>query len=241
MSQHYENVEVDLIKGIRAAEESGDHQTRNRLFETLRCLYEDDAERVASRYCRNDEVSRGNLKGHLLARLESPIRNYDYETYDSFHLYVMDGWKLFAIREFRRQIRSQRSVVYGVPQSAIISLEARISPDETSPCPIETIPDSTDGPGETDGRIVDQIDGHVLLDRLCASFDVADARKQEALRDTIIGDAAPAARRIGLSILSRKIEHRSSISRFWAGRFWADAATRRTLWRELSEIHSLRD
>lgn len=233
MSEHDEKVEVDLIKGIRAAEESGDHQTRNRLFETLRCLYEDDAENLAARFFRKDEVSRGNLKGHLLARLESPIRNYDYDAYDSFHLYVMRGWKRYAIREYRRQVRPQTSAVKGVDRSKVTSLDARMSSDEDSSRHADMVPDARESQDEADGRD--------LFEWLCALFDVTDARKQEALRDTINEDAAPAARRIGLSILSRKIEHRPSISRFWAGRFWADAATRRKLWRELAESDPTRD
>lgn len=227
MSQHDEKVEVDLIKGIRAAEDAGDHLTRNRLFKTLRCLYENDADQLAMRFFRKDEVSRGNLRGHLLARLDSPIRNYDYEAYDSFHLYVMRGWKRYAIREYRRQVRSQGSAAKGVDRSKVVSLDARVSSDEDSSRHVDMVPDAREGQNEPDGRD--------LLAWLCTVFGVNDASNQAALCDTINGDAGPAARRIGLSILSRKIEHHPSISRFWASRFWADAAARRRLWRELAE------
>ncbi len=233
MSQHDEKTEVDLIKGIRAAEDADDPKVRNRLFETLRCLYEDDAEHLAKRFLLGDDVSRGNLKGHLLARLDLPIRNYDYETYDSFYLYVLRGWKRFAIGEYRRLVRAKGSVVKGVNQSKIISLDSHLLANEDSPRYADMVPDEREGQNEPDGRD--------LLEWLCRLFDANDVSQQAALRDTINGDAGPADRKIGFSILSRQIEHRPSISRFWVSRFWADAATRRKLWQELAGSPPARD
>ena len=226
MSQHDEKIEVDLIKGIRAAKDAGDHETRNRLGAMLRRLYENDADQFAKRYVGRDDIERGNLRGKLLEWLETSVRKYDCEKYSSFCEYVVWGWKGFAVREFFQEGRVTESIVKRIPRSKIQSIDSPMSNDEVSSTLSEMLPDPREGQDESDGRD--------FLEWLCSQFGVVDLSQKDALLHTINRDASPAARRIGLSILSRQIEHRPSISRFWASRFWADAATRRRLWRELA-------
>ena len=226
MNQHDEEAEVDLIKGIRAAEKAGDHQTRNRLFDALCRRYEDDAEQLAASFER-DEEQRGNLKGHLLARIESSIRHYDYETFDSFHVYVMGGWKRYAIREYFRQHRVTTTLIPRVRRAEIANLDAPFSADEDAGRLGDMVPDEKEDQDVPDGRD--------LVEWLSRRFDVSEANALAALRDTISGDAGPVERRIGLSVLSRRMEHRSSVSRFCVTCSWMDAATRRSLCRKLAE------
>ena len=215
MSQHDENMEVDLIKSIRRGWDTGDNETSNRLFEDLKRLYEEDARQLAKRFSKG-EIVQGNLAGYFLASLISPIRNYDYEAYDSFCLYVLRGWKGYVVKQYRRQNR-----VSG------LSLDVDLSQDGKSTRYSDIVPD----PRECQ----DRSDGTDLFEWLCRQFKVSAPEKKMALRDTIIGEANPLQRRVGFSILSRRIEHQPSISRFWVSRFWVDAATRRKLWKELAE------
>jgi hypothetical protein len=216
MNRHNEDTEKELVRALRQAEADDNLAQRNLLFDQLQRLYADDAARLAARVFPADKQLQAGLKLHLLASLKSPIDRYNYDTWDSFARYVFNGWKQYAVRDYLRQYRT-----------SIISIDARFSGEGDEPTQAEMLADSHPEPPKADAAD--------MYEWLCSRFGTNDPDEQAALRDTIIGEAGPLARRLGMSILSRHLEQKPTLSRFRACRLWADVRARRKLWKELAK------